>query len=48
MELSDFVITPSDEAKICLDCEKKRCYPDKCERYAKEIKKIKRSEGGNE
>ena len=51
MKFDDLVITPSEEAEICLTCEKKRCYPGNCERYAKEIKKIKRdkeSEGRNE
>lgn len=41
MELDDLVITPSEEAEICLNCEKKRCYPGNCDRFKQKMDEIK-------
>jgi hypothetical protein len=41
----DILVTPSEEARICLNCTSKRCHPDKCERYLSEKKRIKREKG---
>lgn len=42
-EKEDFILTPSDEAKICLNCPLKRCVNDnlRCKRYLSEKKKLK-------
>lgn len=37
----DFVISPSEEAKICLNCRKKRCFPNSCTRYKRMKDKLK-------
>jgi hypothetical protein len=34
-------VHPSDEALICLNCDKKKCKPTTCQRYKQEVKKIK-------
>jgi hypothetical protein len=42
----DIVFTPSELAKICLNCEKRRCCPDNCTRYKQmraELKKLHRN-----
>lgn len=38
----DFVVTPSEEAKICLNCGKKRCTPNHCDRFIKMKEKLER------
>lgn len=40
----DLILTPSKEAKICLDCDKKRCYPMNCVRFKEMNKKLKHEE----
>lgn len=41
---SDFVITPSEEAKICLNCDKPKCNPSICERVRDKKREINNRE----
>lgn len=38
----DLTIDASEEAKICLNCDKKKCFPSKCKR----LKNYYKSRGG--
>lgn len=40
----DFVITPSEEAKICLNCEKLKCNPNNCERFRGKLRELNKKE----
>ena len=37
----DLILTPSKEAKICLDCGKRKCCPDKCDRFRRMHNELK-------
>lgn len=39
----DFVCNPSAEAKICLNCNKKKCTPN-CSTLKRKLKELKRKE----
>ena len=41
---SDFVITPSEEAEICLSCDKPNCNPNSCNRFGEKKREIKNRE----
>ena len=45
---SDFVITPSEEAEICLSCDKPKCHPNGCNRFGEKKREIKNSEKDGE
>ena len=38
---TDFVITPSEEAKICLYCDRTKCSPHTCTRIKEKLQEIK-------
>lgn len=40
----DLIFTPSKEAKICLECGKVKCYPDKCDRFRRMHNELKHEE----
>ena len=37
----DLTVSVSEEAKICLNCDKQKCSPNGCERYKRLMKEIK-------
>ena len=37
----DLTVSVSEEAKICLNCDKQKCSPSGCERYRRLMKEIK-------
>ena len=37
----NLTITASEEAKICLTCDKPKCSPDRCERFKLSKEKLK-------
>ena len=41
---TDLAIDASEEAKICLNCDKKRCCPDKCKRLRQGLENMKQGE----
>lgn len=40
----DLTIDASEEAKICLNCERKKCTPDHCRRLEQKMKEMKQRE----
>lgn len=45
---SDFVITPSEEAEICLSCDKPKCNAHYCTRIKEKLQEIKNREKAEE
>lgn len=41
---TDLAIDASKEAKICLNCDKKKCFPDNCKRFKQSLKNMKQGE----
>ena len=37
-------IDPTVEAKICLTCDKTKCYPDSCRRFQRELRRLTKGE----
>ena len=48
MEFDDYVITPSEEAQICLNCEKFKCVPNNCDRFKRKMDELKERRQSNE
>ena len=40
---TDLAIDASDEAKICLNCEKERCFSSNCKKYKEAMKAIRQA-----
>ena len=40
----DITVSASEEAKICLNCDKPKCLPYDCQRYKQAMEKIKESQ----
>lgn len=36
----DLTVEPSEEAKICLNCDKRKCTPNHCKRLEKKKKEL--------